>query len=180
MWIVAWSPYSVVSLIGISGHADLLTPLSSMLPALFAKSAACIDPFIYSLNHPKIRHEIIRRLYNISVAWMNERQAANSSLASSAHDFTTRNLRSNSRINVEHRPFSQSPCHHHGVNYGSQPHGRIGSLVNSAFRIENSKNICLDEERKRLNLNCQRVNDCQFGIEVEAVELVEIPVQKNQ
>lgn len=35
-----------------------------MLPALFAKLAACIDPFVYSLNHPKIRFEIMCRLQN--------------------------------------------------------------------------------------------------------------------
>ena len=34
-----------------------------MLPALFAKSAACVDPFIYALNHPKIRQEIFFRIY---------------------------------------------------------------------------------------------------------------------
>lgn len=38
-------------------------PFGSMLPAMFAKSASCIDPFIYSLNHPKIQREIAVRLY---------------------------------------------------------------------------------------------------------------------
>lgn len=33
-----------------------------MLPALFAKTASCVDPFIYALNHPKIRKEIFSRL----------------------------------------------------------------------------------------------------------------------
>jgi hypothetical protein len=150
-----------------------------MLPALFAKSAACIDPFIYSLNHPKIRHEIIRRIYNTSVIWMNERRAVNSSLASSAHDFTTRNLRSNSRINAEHRPYPQNP-YHHDLNYSNQLHGRVGSMLNSSLqRVENSKIICLAEERKQLNFNCQRDNDGKLDAE-EVVELVEITVQKNE
>jgi len=34
-----------------------------MVPALFAKTAACVDPFIYALNHPKIRREIFIRLH---------------------------------------------------------------------------------------------------------------------
>ncbi|XP_059352548.1 rhodopsin, GQ-coupled-like [Daphnia carinata] len=63
-WIIAWTPYSLIALLGISGQSHLLTPFSSMLPALFAKTAACVDPFIYSLNHPKIRQEIIYRIYN--------------------------------------------------------------------------------------------------------------------
>lgn len=63
MWIIAWTPYALVSLMGISGYQSLLTPFYSMVPALFAKTASCIDPFIYALNHPKIRKEIFCRLY---------------------------------------------------------------------------------------------------------------------
>ena len=33
-----------------------------MMPALFAKLATCVDPFIYTLNQPKIRKEIFVRL----------------------------------------------------------------------------------------------------------------------
>jgi len=33
-----------------------------MLPALFAKLATCVDPFIYTLNQPKIKKEIFVRL----------------------------------------------------------------------------------------------------------------------
>ena len=62
-WIIAWTPYALVALAGISGYQSLLTPFSSMLPALFCKTAACIDPFIYALNHPKIRNEIFFRVY---------------------------------------------------------------------------------------------------------------------
>lgn len=71
-----WTPYSLISLLGISGHTDLLTPLSSMLPALFAKTAACVDPFIYSLNHPKIRQEIIFRLYKCFIQSAGRRDAS--------------------------------------------------------------------------------------------------------
>ena len=37
--------------------------MSAMLPAFFAKLATCVDPFIYTLNQPKIRTEILRRLH---------------------------------------------------------------------------------------------------------------------
>lgn len=62
VWFVAWTPYAAVSLIGISNNGHVLTPLSSMLPATVAKIAACIDPYIYVLSHPKIRIELFRRL----------------------------------------------------------------------------------------------------------------------
>jgi len=39
-----------------------MQPFSAMLPALFAKLATCVDPFIYTLNQPTIRKEILSRL----------------------------------------------------------------------------------------------------------------------
>lgn len=35
-----------------------------MIAGTFGKSAACIDPFIYALNHPKIRRAIIFRFFS--------------------------------------------------------------------------------------------------------------------
>lgn len=67
IWMITWTPYALVALLGISGYSHLLTPFSSMMPALFAKTAACVDPFIYSLNHPRIRQEILFRFYNCFV-----------------------------------------------------------------------------------------------------------------
>lgn len=58
LWFVAWTPYSIVALIGISGHAQLLSPLASMLPAFFCKGAACINPFLYATTHPRFRNEL--------------------------------------------------------------------------------------------------------------------------
>ena len=72
LWLLAWTPYAIVSLIGISGHGDLLTPTATVIPALFAKLSACINPFVYSLTHPKIKKEVISRLrcINTSIAAM--------------------------------------------------------------------------------------------------------------
>lgn len=36
-----------------------------MIPALFAKLATCVDPFIYTLNQTKVRNEISLRLHTI-------------------------------------------------------------------------------------------------------------------
>ncbi|KAG8302622.1 hypothetical protein J6590_028534 [Homalodisca vitripennis] len=57
LWFVAWTPYAVVALLGITGNAHLISPLSSMIPALFCKVASCIDPFVYAVTHPKFRRE---------------------------------------------------------------------------------------------------------------------------
>lgn len=57
LFFVSWTPYAVVALLGIFGHKDLITPITSMIPALFCKTAACINPFIYIITHPKFRKE---------------------------------------------------------------------------------------------------------------------------
>lgn len=73
IWLLAWTPYAIVSLIGISGHGAFLSPTATMLPALFAKTSACINPFVYSLTHPKIKKELLSRLrcFNTSVSTNN-------------------------------------------------------------------------------------------------------------
>lgn len=86
-WIIAWTPYSLIALLGISGQAHLVTPFNSMLPALFAKTAACIDPFIYSLNHPKIRQEILFRLYNSFLVSIGRRGESLNSDSARQHEW---------------------------------------------------------------------------------------------
>ncbi|EFX70796.1 hypothetical protein DAPPUDRAFT_346935 [Daphnia pulex] len=63
MWMISWTPYAFVALLGISGTQTRLTPGMTMFPALFAKFSACVNPIIYTLTHPKIKKEILRRWY---------------------------------------------------------------------------------------------------------------------
>lgn len=63
LWFVAWTPYSVVALIGVLGNKELLTPWSSMIPALFCKASACINPYLYSFTHPQFKKEILHFVY---------------------------------------------------------------------------------------------------------------------
>lgn len=58
MWFVSWSPYAVVALLGVSGQSHLVTPLASMVPALFCKTASCLDPYVYAVTHPRFRSEL--------------------------------------------------------------------------------------------------------------------------
>lgn len=62
LWFVAWTPYAIVALLGISGNEDKITPFGSMIPAVFCKASACIDPYVYSICHPRFRKEF-RRLF---------------------------------------------------------------------------------------------------------------------
>ncbi|XP_045766084.1 opsin, ultraviolet-sensitive [Maniola jurtina] len=63
LFFVSWTPYAVVALLGIFGRKDLITPLASMIPALFCKTAACINPFIYIITHPKFKKELQKLLF---------------------------------------------------------------------------------------------------------------------
>lgn len=67
MWFVAWTPYATVALLGITGNGKSITPLTSMVPALFCKSASCIDPFVYALTHPRFKNELKRMFFKQSL-----------------------------------------------------------------------------------------------------------------
>jgi r-opsin len=36
----------------------VLTPTASMIPAVFSKTIACIDPWVYAISHPKFREAV--------------------------------------------------------------------------------------------------------------------------
>lgn len=62
LWFLAWTPYAIVALLGITNNEHFLTPLTSMIPALFCKTSAVLNPLIYAVNHPRFRSEL-RRLF---------------------------------------------------------------------------------------------------------------------
>ncbi|XP_039749856.1 opsin, ultraviolet-sensitive-like [Pararge aegeria] len=71
LFFVSWTPYAVIALLGIFGKRDLITPLTSMIPALFCKTAACINPFIYIITHPKFKKELQKLLFRDKSRRMN-------------------------------------------------------------------------------------------------------------
>ncbi|KAF5306954.1 hypothetical protein FQA39_LY00184 [Lamprigera yunnana] len=62
LFVAAWTPYAVLSLIGAFGNQALLTPGLTMIPALACKFVACLDPYVYALSHPRYRMELQKRL----------------------------------------------------------------------------------------------------------------------
>lgn len=59
LWFLAWTPYSIVALLGITGYEQYVTPWASMIPAIFCKASACINPYLYSMTHPQFKKEIL-------------------------------------------------------------------------------------------------------------------------
>jgi r-opsin len=62
VFLSAWTPYTAIAFIAAYGDRNKLTPFHSMIPALGCKLTACIDPFIYAINHPKYRMELQKRM----------------------------------------------------------------------------------------------------------------------
>ncbi|XP_029717700.2 opsin-3 [Aedes albopictus] len=62
LFVCAWTPYAIVTMIGAFGDRTLLTPFFTMIPAVCAKIVSCLDPWVYAISHPKYRQELERRL----------------------------------------------------------------------------------------------------------------------
>ncbi|XP_071516834.1 compound eye opsin BCRH1-like [Panulirus ornatus] len=58
LWLICWTPYAAITIQGVLGQHENITPLVTMLPALLAKSASCYNPFVYAISHPKFRQAI--------------------------------------------------------------------------------------------------------------------------
>lgn len=63
LFLFAWTPYFAIACIGTYGNREVLTPFLSMIPACTCKLAACIDPFVFAINHPKYLCNILYLLY---------------------------------------------------------------------------------------------------------------------
>ena len=55
LWIFAWTPFTMVSMLGTWHDNSFVTPLMSELPVICAKTSALYNPVIYALSHPKYR-----------------------------------------------------------------------------------------------------------------------------
>jgi len=62
LFLFSWTPYAVVAFLCTFGRKDLVTPFVSMIPACTCKISACIDPFVYAINHPKYRMELTKKM----------------------------------------------------------------------------------------------------------------------
>lgn len=62
LWFLSWTPYAMVALLGVFDQKEYVTPLITMIPALFCKSASCMDPWIYAITHPRFKNELTKLL----------------------------------------------------------------------------------------------------------------------
>ncbi|XP_029190323.2 melanopsin-like [Acropora millepora] len=60
-FVVAWTPYTVASVIGMY-DPNLVSDVGASIPAYFAKSSSCYNPFIYLFMYKKLRIGMVRLL----------------------------------------------------------------------------------------------------------------------
>uniref|UniRef100_UPI00398E784D melanopsin-A n=1 Tax=Pristiophorus japonicus TaxID=55135 RepID=UPI00398E784D len=60
LYVISWSPYSIVALTAFAGYASFLTPYMNSVPAVIAKASAIHNPIIYAITHPKYRMAIAK------------------------------------------------------------------------------------------------------------------------
>lgn len=88
LFVISWSPYSVVALTATAGYAHVLTPYMNSIPAVLAKASAIHNPIIYAITHPKYRQAIVRYvplLRPILCIGTNKRSSSVSSSGTSSH-----------------------------------------------------------------------------------------------
>ena len=59
LFLVAWTPYLIIALIGVFGDRTLVTPMVNAIPSLFAKSSCVYNPIVYALKNQKFRRAIL-------------------------------------------------------------------------------------------------------------------------
>ncbi|KAM9010018.1 melanopsin [Ara ararauna] len=58
LYVISWSPYSVVALVAFAGYPHVLTPFTNSIPAVIAKASVIHNPIIHAIIHPKYRTAI--------------------------------------------------------------------------------------------------------------------------
>lgn len=74
LWIMAWTPFAIVCMLGTWGDTSQITPLISELPVLFAKTSAVYNPIVYALSHPKYR-ACLKEMYPWICIVVNDRNS---------------------------------------------------------------------------------------------------------
>lgn len=65
-FMIAWTPYSIFSLIKQFGNPDSISPGMAILPSLFAKTSICYNPIIYV----GMNSQVIFKLIIISTSFL--------------------------------------------------------------------------------------------------------------
>ncbi|XP_065324651.1 rhodopsin-like [Gordionus sp. m RMFG-2023] len=95
-FLVAWGPYASLFVISLIGKTPIITPIVTLFPAMFAKTSALYNPFIYALSYQKYKKALLRKF---GYTWCGNYLANNNLLG--FHQFSlSESGRSTSRRNA--------------------------------------------------------------------------------
>lgn len=55
IFLLAWSPYSLIALLGQFGPKNFVTPWLAMIPSVFAKSSTLYNPIVYAVKDSRFK-----------------------------------------------------------------------------------------------------------------------------
>ena len=58
-FLVAWTPYAVVSLLSMIAGPDVISDVTASIPAYIAKSSACYNPIVYVFLYKRLRQKML-------------------------------------------------------------------------------------------------------------------------
>ncbi|KER28192.1 hypothetical protein T265_13638, partial [Opisthorchis viverrini] len=99
MYLVAWGPYAVVTLLSVFGYHNHLTPIGTELPGLFAKTSALYNPIVYVIRNGSSRKMVAKRRQRSQLTAL--KQTVNLSVNSSTSP-SIWHIRGSKRINQQY------------------------------------------------------------------------------
>ena len=88
LWVCTWTPYAVITMIGVFGNQMLVTPLVAQLPSFLgdlthpappspphlgvaAKTSSCLNPIVFAVSHPKFREALAKEIPCLGIGQIN-------------------------------------------------------------------------------------------------------------
>nr|BAG80979.1 opsin [Triops granarius] len=84
LWLSAWTPFMVISNLGIWADPQQVTPLVSSLPVLLSKTSCSYNPLVYAISHPKYRECLKTLVPWICIVLPNDRRGGDNVSSSSS------------------------------------------------------------------------------------------------
>ncbi|CAH0386546.1 unnamed protein product [Bemisia tabaci] len=139
LFLVAWTPYAVVTLIGQFGNPLLITPWVSALPALFAKASVVYNPIVYSLSHPHFRSSVLQYISSCTGSMGADHRTAVIGCGGAPLGLNRENMTSMRGIASSPTRLGHLHSHHHHHHHASH---HVHFRCFPARRL--SPNICAD------------------------------------
>merc|ERR1711911_559763 len=109
LWTLAWTPFTVICMLGTWGDVSKITPLVSSIPVIIAKTSCCYNPVIYAISHPKYRECLKEAFPSMCIVVKKEEQApARDNASEATQDLTKTKTKEKKYQYVKHQKLNIS------------------------------------------------------------------------